>query len=103
MSCLQNGEYACGDKFFRVITLNKTGDFIPGHQHEVDHVFFLGSGSANVEAHCPDGCAKSWERIVYPGEAVNVKRNWIHKITALVDNTLGVCIFNEQEPNHAIV
>jgi quercetin dioxygenase-like cupin family protein len=102
MSCFQNGEYACGDKFFRVITLSEIDDFIPGHQHVVDHVFFLGRGLAKVEASCPDGCAPSWEKVLKPGESVNVKRNWKHKITALEADTLGVCIFSEQEPNHVI-
>lgn len=102
MSCLQHSEYECGGKFFRVITLSKTGDFIPGHEHLVDHVFFLGRGEARVEAKCPGDCAPSIDKVIKPGESINVKATWRHKITALVDETLGVCIFNEQEPTQAL-
>jgi hypothetical protein len=105
VSCLQSGEYACGGLFFRPFFLDKSipgQEVIPGHIHAVDHVMYIGHGRVLVYAECAGGCAAPWERELKAGESVNVIGNWRHRVTPLTDQASGVCIFREQEPNHAL-
>jgi hypothetical protein len=105
MSCLQSGEHECGGLFFRPFVLDQRvpgQDVIPGHEHVVDHVTFIGHGRVHVYAECAGGCAKPIDLELDAGQSVLVKANWRHRLTPVTETASGVCIFRAAEPNHAL-
>jgi hypothetical protein len=105
MSCLQLTEHACGGLFWRPFFLDRNDpgrNEIPGHEHVVDHVMFVGHGRVHVYAECVAGCAKVIDVDLDAGQTLLVRKNWLHRVTPLSETASGVCVFHEQEPTHAL-
>ena len=76
-----------GNIWVRQNVTSKSGDFVEGHKHEFDHVSLLTSGSVEVEV---DGFEP--KRFIAPTFIV-IKKDYMHKFTALEDNTVWYCVF----------
>ena len=76
-----------GNIWVRQNVISKSGDFVPGHKHEFDHVSLLTTGSVEVEV---DGYQA--KKFVAPTFIV-IKKDHMHKFTALEDNTVWYCVF----------
>jgi quercetin dioxygenase-like cupin family protein len=72
--------------FFRTMTFKKAGDSSGKmHKHVYDHVNLLAQGSVELEV---DG-----EKTVYTAPSyIFIHRDHRHRMTALEDNTIAVCI-----------
>jgi quercetin dioxygenase-like cupin family protein len=71
--------------FVRVMNFEHSGDVEMGHSHSFDHLTLLSSGSIQVDV---NGVSSEF---VAP-HLVFIKKNTVHKITALTDNTVVSCI-----------
>jgi len=71
--------------FVRVLSFERSGDIEVGHSHPFDHFTLLSSGSLQVEV---DGVSTNF---VAP-HLIFIKKNTIHRLTALEDKTVVSCI-----------
>ena len=72
--------------FFRTMTFKKAGDSSGKmHKHVYDHVNLLAQGSIELEV--------NGEKTVYTAPSyIFIDRDHFHKMTALEDNTVSICI-----------
>lgn len=72
--------------FFRTMTFKKAGDTSGKmHKHVYDHVNLLAQGSVELEV--------NGEKTIYHAPSyIFIDRDHFHKMTALEDNTISVCI-----------
>ena len=95
-SAIREGPF--GNVFFRPMKFRKAGDQHHGHCHNYDHVTFIYSGAVDVQAFEVDMATQKPK-----GEPINrqfqapamilIKKNWMHRFTALTDNTGATCIY----------
>jgi len=86
----------CQDERFtrEIVDLEQEGDHVFLHKHVDDHITKLISGSIRLRAYdfnvlLIDGTFRA------PAEIL-VKKDWIHELIALEDNTKAECIFENQ-------
>ena len=77
-----------GGFYFRSIVLPKCGDLVPQHEHDHDHVTYVGNGSVLAWA---DGISLGY---FSAGRAVPIKAGSIHEFEAQEDNTRLACVHN---------
>jgi quercetin dioxygenase-like cupin family protein len=78
MTCVSN-------LFMRSMHFKHAGDIEHGHAHIFDHVSLLTAGSAKVTV---EGVSKAFTA----PHAIFIRRDWMHEIEALEDNTIMICI-----------
>lgn len=83
---------AISNVFTRLMHFVNKGDVEYGHNHTYDHATMISSGSILYEVFdSPDGAVIAQKEFKAPGY-VFVEKNKYHKLTALEDNTVCVCI-----------
>lgn len=85
-----------GNIWVRQNMLSK-GEEAPGHVHYFDHVTLLAKGSVRVEIE-----GKEPKEFVAPTFIV-IKKELIHKMTALEDDTVYYCVFALRDVNGEVV
>lgn len=105
-SCNREGPF--GNVFFRPMVFAKAGDVHHGHCHHYDHVTFVYSGAVEVHAFDVDMATQKPK-----GEPINrqflapamllIKKNWMHRITALADDTAATCIYALRDASGDVV
>jgi cupin superfamily acireductone dioxygenase involved in methionine salvage len=95
-------ELAIGNIFVRPIVLPKSGDVVQGHKHNFDHATYCVRGAMRIERQNPDGSVDLVE-IRAGDHPILIKEFVDHKITALVDDTLGHCIYAHRTPQGEVV
>ena len=102
MSCLNDIiELQSGNIFIRKLFLPKIGDRVDGHFHAYDHTLFLLEGKIKVQATMPDGIITLFK--LNPKEHFLVRKDVIHEITALEDNTEFWCVYSHRNSQGEIV
>ena len=82
---MKNTTYIAGGVFAKEWQAGRAGAYIEQHQHSFDHLSYLASGTAEVEV---DGRKTS-----YTGPTgVRIAAHKDHKVTALTDNVLWLCL-----------
>ena len=76
-----------GNIWVRQNFIARAGDASEGHAHHFDHVSLLATGRVRVEVDGYD--PKEFTAPTF----IMVKKEYIHKFTALEDNTLWYCVF----------
>jgi len=71
--------------WIKLMTFEKAGDINPGHKHTFDHPTLLAKGRLQVDV---DGVVSEFTapHIIY------IKKDKIHTLTALEDDTVAACI-----------
>lgn len=85
-----------GNIWVRQNMLSK-GEEAPGHVHYFDHVTLLAKGSVRVEVE-----GKEPKDFISPTFIV-IKKELIHKMTALEDGTVYYCVFALRDVNGEVV
>lgn len=78
MTCVSN-------LFMRSMHFKHAGDIEHGHAHIFDHVSLLTAGSAKITV-------QGVEKTFTAPHAVFIRKDWMHEIEALEDNTIMICI-----------
>jgi len=76
-----------GNVWVRSNHLEKKGDFVKGHKHKFDHVSLLASGKVQVQI------ANLEPQIFTAPTFIVIRKEFVHKITALEDNCIWYCVF----------
>jgi quercetin dioxygenase-like cupin family protein len=71
--------------FMRSMHFKHAGDIEHGHAHIFDHVSLLTAGSARVTV---ENVSKEFTA----PHAIFIRRDWMHEIEALEDNTIMICV-----------
>jgi quercetin dioxygenase-like cupin family protein len=71
--------------FMRSMHFKRAGDIEHGHAHVFDHVSLLTAGSAKVTV-------EGVSRVFLAPHAIFIKKDWMHEIEALEDNTIMICV-----------
>jgi hypothetical protein len=82
---------AVSNVFSRVMHFKKAGDIEQGHLHTYDHATLISSGSVRVDI-LSDALANENSREFVAPAMVFIRKDKIHRLTALEDNTVCVCI-----------
>jgi quercetin dioxygenase-like cupin family protein len=80
-----------GKFYFRSILLERAGDRVPQHRHDVAHPTLCGSGSAKYFV---DGELMG---TVVAGYAVEIEAGKLHEFVALEDGTRLTCVFDAED------
>ena len=77
--------YIAGGVYAKEWRAGRAGNYIEQHQHTFDHLSYLASGTVEVEV---EGRVTR-----YTGPTgLNIKAHKVHKVTALTDDVLWLCI-----------
>jgi len=79
--------------FSRMMHFKSKGDVEVGHTHPFDHLTLLAHGSLNVEVNGKTTEFKAPHMIF-------IKAEYVHKLTALEDNTVAYCIHAIRKDRH---
>jgi quercetin dioxygenase-like cupin family protein len=71
--------------FVRMMHFEKANDHELSHKHEFDHITFLASGTLKV-------LANGKETIFKAPQLIYIKKDVVHELFALEDNTVASCI-----------
>jgi quercetin dioxygenase-like cupin family protein len=71
--------------FMRSMHFKHAGDIEKGHAHIFDHVSLLTAGSAKITV-------EGVSRIFTAPHAIFIKKDWMHEIEAMEDNTILICV-----------
>ena len=71
--------------FMRSMHFKHAGDVEHGHAHTFDHVSLLTAGSAKVTV-------EGVSRVFTAPHAIFIRKDWMHEIEALQDDTIMICI-----------
>lgn len=82
---------ACSNVYSRLMHFKHTGDTEHGHRHSYNHATLVSSGSVQVDILNEDGSTVSSKTFVAP-TMIYISKDDFHKITALEDDTVCVCI-----------
>ena len=86
-----------GNIWVRQNSILKKGEFFQGHKHHFDHVTLLVKGKILVEV---DGYGpKKFEAPTF----IIVKKDKMHKITALEDDVIYYCVFALRDDNGEVI
>ncbi len=86
-----------GNIWVRQNSIDKAGDFFPGHKHHFDHVTLLVQGKILVEV---EGYEP--KEFVAPTFVV-IKKDKKHKITSITDNVIYYCVFALRDKNGEVM
>lgn len=80
-----NVTYIAGGVYAKEWRALRAGNYIEQHKHTFDHLSYLASGSVEVEV--------EGQKTIYHGPTgINIRANASHKVLALTDNVLWLCI-----------
>lgn len=89
-----------GNVFLRPMFFAGAGSAVWGHKHNFDHYTLIARGSVLAEFQLPDG--EKFER-VYTADArvveIAIKKDVIHKFTALTDEVIAICVYALRDLN----
>lgn len=88
--------------FSRMMYFFKSGDVEQGHKHTYDHATLLSSGSLKIEMLDDQGNVKA-EKIFTAPDFIFIGKDDIHRLTALEDNTIAVCIHAMRDLDENII
>jgi len=94
-------EWVSGNIFIRPNKLEKAGSGTPAHSHNFDHTTIVFKGSIHVHATLPNGTVIERD-FVAPSHFL-VRRDVLHAIFALEDNTEYWCVYSHRSPQGDIV
>jgi hypothetical protein len=77
--------------YSRMMVFEKAGDVELGHQHTFDHGTLLSAGQLKIEILNDDGAVVK-EKIFTAPQFIYISKDEVHRLTALEDNTIAVCI-----------
>jgi len=83
---------AVSNVYCRLMNFAKAGDQEVGHYHSYDHGTLLATGSLKVEILDDDGVNVLSEKVFTAPTFMYIKKENIHRLTALEDNTIATCI-----------
>jgi quercetin dioxygenase-like cupin family protein len=89
-------ELVLGNIFIRPNHLERKGAVCAGHTHNFDHVTIVFAGSVHVAATLPDG--RVVEQDFTAPAYFLVKKDVLHEITALEDNSIFWCVYAHRDP-----
>lgn len=96
-SCKREGPF--GNVFTRPMWFQRAGDQHNGHCHHYDHVTFIYSGAVDVYAFEVDMATQRpkpgppiYRQYKAPA-MICIKKEWMHRLIALTDDTAAVCIY----------
>ena len=92
-------EYVSGNIFIREMAFDKAGDVVESHTHNFDHTTYVIRGALKIESLDAEGnVLKSVEKKASNGHNwVLIKKDVIHRLTALEDNSMGHCIYAHRD------
>lgn len=94
---------AISNVFTRLMHFVNKGDVELGHVHSYDHATMISSGSVLYEVlDCQNGNAVASKKFKAP-DYVFVEKNKYHRITALENNTVCVCIHALRTVDESII
>ena len=82
---------ALSNVFCRAMNFKNKGDVEKGHKHLYDHATLVGSGSVRVNVY-DDSSNVIASSIFKAPNMVYIRKDSVHEITALEDNTICYCI-----------
>jgi hypothetical protein len=82
---------AVSNVYCRLMKFNKIGDYEMGHYHDYDHGTLLSKGSLKVEMFDPEG-NPTGTKIFQAPTFMFIEKFKIHRLTALEEDTVAVCI-----------
>jgi len=88
--------------FSRMMYFLQAGDVEEGHRHNFDHATLLSSGKLKIEILDEQNNVQS-EKIFTAPDFVFIAKEDIHRLTALVDNTVAVCIHAMRDLDENII
>lgn len=88
--------------FSRMMYFEKTGDIEEGHRHTFDHATLLSSGKLKVELLDEENNVKG-EKVFVAPDFIFIGKDDIHRLTALEDETIAVCIHAMRDLNEDII
>ena len=77
--------------FSRMMYFLKAGDVEEGHKHTFDHATLLSSGKLKIEI-LDENNNVQFEKIFIAPDFIFIGKDDIHRLIALEDNTIAVCI-----------
>lgn len=77
--------------YSRMMFFEHTGDTEKGHKHTFDHGTLLSSGSLKIEILDDENNVKA-EKIFTAPDFIFISKDDVHRLIALEDNTIAVCI-----------
>jgi quercetin dioxygenase-like cupin family protein len=98
-------EYISGNIFIREMRLERAGDEIVGHRHNFDHTTYVAAGALRIDQLDDDGAVlRSVEKRATDGHNwALIKAGVAHRITALMDGSIGHCIYAHRNPQGDVV
>lgn len=88
--------------FSRMMYFFKAGDVEQGHKHTFDHATLLSSGKLKIELLDEENNVKA-EKIFTAPDFIFIGKDDIHRLTALEDNTIAVCIHAMRDLDENII
>lgn len=88
--------------FSRMMYFLKAGDVEQGHKHTYDHATLLSSGRLKIELLDNQGNVQA-EKIFIAPDFIFIGKDDIHRLTALEDNTIAVCIHAMRDLDENII
>jgi len=80
----------------------KAGDVEQGHRHTFDHATLLSSGRLKIEILDDENNVQA-EKIFTAPDFIFIGKDDIHRLTALEDNTIAVCIHAMRDLDENII
>lgn len=77
--------------YARMMVFENAGDVEEGHRHTFDHGTLLSSGKLKIELLDDEGNVTQ-EKIFTAPDFIFISKDDVHRLTALTDNTIAVCI-----------
>ena len=94
---------AISNVFSRVMHFKNAGDVEAGHRHFFDHGTLVSSGSAQFEILDGYGGNVVSSKVISAPNFAFIAKETYHRITALEDNTVCVCIHALREADETIL
>lgn len=88
--------------FSRMMYFLKAGDVEQGHKHTFDHATLLSSGRLKIEILDDENNVQA-EKIFIAPDFIFIGKDDIHRLTALEDNTIAVCIHAMRDLDENII
>ncbi len=83
--------FAVSNVYSRIMHFKKSGDIELGHYHTYDHGTLISSGSIRIEI-LDENSEVTESRVYHAPQMVLIKKQFRHRLTALKDDTVAVCI-----------
>lgn len=83
--------FAVSNVYSRIMHFKKAGDIELGHYHTYDHGTLISSGSIQLDILSDDSSIIE-SKIIKSPQMILIRKDKRHRLTALEDNTVAVCI-----------